>query len=61
MLIYDVIVALMPVDEAVKIHFKRVYEISKISNIPLAFLRWSILDQLASYTNEGQLNMWRCR
>ena len=30
-------------------------------HLPLTFLRWTILDQLASNTDEGQLIMWRCR
>ena len=29
--------------------------IYKYLYLPLTFLRWAILDQLASYTNEGQL------
>ena len=35
--------------------------ISEYLHLPLTFLRWNILDQLASYTDEGQLIMWRYR
>ena len=30
-------------------------------HLPLTFLRWTISDQLASYTDKGQVIMWRCR
>ena len=33
---------------------------TEIFNLLLTSLRWTISDQLASYTDEGQLIMWRC-
>ena len=33
--------------------------INQYLHLPLTFLRWTILDQLASYTDEGRLIMWR--
>ena len=30
-------------------------------HLPLTFIRWTISDQLASYTDEDQLIVWRCR
>ena len=35
--------------------------ILKYSHLPLTSLRWTILEQLALYTDEGQLIARRCR
>ena len=35
--------------------------VNQYLHLPLTFLRWIILDQLASYTDERQMIMWRCR
>ena len=40
---------------------KKSYDIYEYLHLPLTFLKWTILDQLALSTDEGQLIARRCR